>query len=301
MSLYGTSREFQGLQKLYCSLLGNPTFFPLYCPIKFCLTICGVDQLFYTRKKMLTLNFLRNSRRFQLRQYSKKIAKTVDVTEISEPFVELEVTGRTAKDFIIANNARDVAKAIVSRLNDKALNTTVRSFECAENRPTRCTKLATRNGVDLHWMNVWFTELFSDKVVEFYPFIIPPAAEWESEGRRLFEAIEKVNKHKNSDFFKNLADGNKNKIPTEEETLAAASAAEKREKDLQHFINEHVVRVPVAVTSALTELIIKFSAEEITELTLKKHLRKAVGMHSQILHVLHQKLDFTYHSVRFLK
>ena len=195
----------------------------------------------------------------------------------------------------IANNPGEMATIIASRLTEKEIGLVLRSFGCALNRPSRVCRITTRNKIDVAWMNVWFARLYSDRNFEFFPVTIPPPMDLESSGRQLYDSIKNANKHKNSEFFTNLAEGKKNSSIT-----SGLAAAATMEEEINIFINEHLTKVPVNTTTAIAATIDKFSCEEISEITLKRMLRKMAGAHSNILPVIFSMLGMPFNTVRIV-
>lgn len=192
-----------------------------------------------------------------------------------------------------AMSARDVATAIANRLTQKELSYVSKSFSCTANRPDRAARITTKNKIDTTWINDWFLKLHGDHGAIFFPLTIPPAPLLEHHGRELYAAIHKANRHKNSTFFSDLALGKEKSAVTKKRASASI-----KESDVQLFINQHVKCIPVSMTVAITKIIHRYTAEEISEITLKRQLRNVTGIHGGILPTVIQMMGLSFLTVR---
>lgn len=191
-----------------------------------------------------------------------------------------------------AMNARDIATVIANRLTEKELSCVSKSFLCTLNRPGRAARITTKNKIDTTWINEWFVKLHSDHSAVFYPLQIPPAPFIEVHGTELYTAIQKANKYKNSTFFSNLAEGKEMSVAAKKRSLPPI-----KESEVQYFIDTHVTQIPVSVTAEFTKIIDQYTAEEISEITLKRTLRKVSGIHGGILPIIFQMLGLPFATV----
>ena len=193
---------------------------------------------------------------------------------------------------VSALNARDIATVIANRLTEKELGCVSKSFLCTLNRPGRAARITTKNRIDTTWINEWFAKLHGDHSAVFYPLQIPPAPFIEVHGTELYTAIQKANKYKNSTFFSNLAEGKEMSAVAKKRSLPPI-----KESEMQYFINIHVTQIPVSVTAEFTRIIDQYTAEEISEITLKRTLRKVSGIHGGILPIIFQMLGLPFATV----
>ena len=185
---------------------------------------------------------------------------------------------------LVATNCFDVASVIVARLNEKEIGLVVDSFGCAQNRPTRVTKLTTRHKVDVAWVNAWFKSLYKDDTLPYFPVAITPTMGWPEAREAIHAAICSYIKTQNNDAFPFQAEETKLK--------------EKREAEISAYVDEHFSRIPVSTTKALAEIIKQCTSELIVEATMKRQLRKSAGLHSPILPELFERMGLPFQTVR---
>lgn len=208
--------------------------------------------------------------------YRKKFSNTINLDTsdvVNDPIKTL-----------VATNCLDVASVIVARLNEKEIGLVVDSFGCAQNRPTRVTKLTTRHKVDVAWVNTWFNSLYKSDNLPYFPVAITPTLGWLEAREAIHTAICSYIKIQNNDAFPFQAEDTKLK--------------EKREAEISTYVDEHFSRIPVSTTKSLAEIIKQCNLELIVEATMKRLLRKSAGLHSQILPELFTRLGLPFQTVR---
>ena len=183
-----------------------------------------------------------------------------------------------------AMNSIDAATVIVSRLSEKELLVVKASLECAQNRPNRCVKLTTRNKVDVAWMNTWFKALHVSDTIPYYPFPITPKNHWQEARVAIIEAICGAVKYQNNNDF-----------PSEAEQI---EAKKKKDDEISDFVDEHFSRIPISTTMLIADNISKCNSELISDVALKRMLRKCVGIHAHILPDLFKRLALPFQTVR---
>jgi len=194
---------------------------------------------------------------------------------------------------VIVNNTRELADHFISRLDEKQIKTMSESFQ--KNR-LRCehkiSKAKTNHHIgkgkqkaDNNWINEWFERMYKNPELPFYPVTIPPEKGLSEAIDLLSKALRSANKHKNSDFLTNLAEGTIKKESTDingESSSPLTSVEvlkEDRNDEIHKFISKNFNQTPVAMMEKIASLVTEYVMERATEAVFKKKLRDLSTIH----------------------
>ena len=88
---------------------------------------------------------------------------------------------------------------------------------------------------------------------------------------------------------------NNNNFPSEAEQV---EAKKRKDDEISDFVDEHFSRIPISTTMLIADNISKCNSELISDVALKRMLRKCVGIHAHILPDLFKRLALPFQTVR---
>lgn len=191
---------------------------------------------------------------------------------------------------VIANNTKDLAENLVSRLDEEEIESVLGSFKNGRNRPEKqskavASKYNTNRKADILFLNEWFARIYANQEIPFYPVTIPPEKGLSEAIEELFKALRSANK--NSDFLTSLVEGttsteSRSGIDSDSTSSLADSGGlkeEGRDDEIYNFIAKNFDKTPVVMIDKVTSLVKEYVSEAINEIHFKKELKAMSSIH----------------------
>jgi hypothetical protein len=194
---------------------------------------------------------------------------------------------------VIANNTKDLAENLISRLDDEEIESVLGSFMNGRNRPRSQSKAITsrynqsskKRKADVLFLNEWLARIFANPEIPFFPVTIPPEKGLSEAIEELVKALRSANK--NSDFLTSLVEGTtstESRSDIDGDSMSSLAdlgglKEEGRDDEIYTFIAKNFDKTPVIMIDKVTSLVKEYVTEAINEIQFKKELKAMSSIH----------------------
>jgi hypothetical protein len=194
---------------------------------------------------------------------------------------------------VIANNTKDLAENLISRLDDEEIENVLGSFMNGRNRPltqskaipSRYNQNSKKRKADVSFLNEWFARIFTNPEIPFYPVTIPPEKGLSEAIEELFKALRSANK--NSDFLTSLVEGTtsaESRSDIDGDSMSSMAdlgglKEDGRDDEIYTFIAKNFDKTPVIMIDKVTSLVNEYVTESKIEIQFKKEMKAMSSIH----------------------